>query len=157
MLLGHTHPCKGFRIHYRIPFSLHAGKGNCCMWLVNNVEIHFRKICFMVPKWTNLNVPWSYTHWCHSLLGSSPLCDCPRVELNSGPRCSGLPLFPACKERNCCMWHVNIVESYFPKMAFISFHRLQMDQFKCPWVINLLVLLFTLETDTTETNRRGGR
>ena len=29
-----------FGVHCRLPFSLHAGKGKCCMWLVNKVEIH---------------------------------------------------------------------------------------------------------------------
>ena len=30
-----------------MPFSLDAGKGKCCMWLVNKVEISFEKVGFM--------------------------------------------------------------------------------------------------------------
>ena len=38
--------------------SLYAGKGKCCMWHVNKVEIHFAKIgC----KWSNSNAPGSYS------------------------------------------------------------------------------------------------
>ena len=33
-----------FGAHYGVPFSLHAGKGKCCMWIVNKVEILFAKI-----------------------------------------------------------------------------------------------------------------
>ena len=53
-----------------IPFSpsksknapfLDAGKGNCCMWPVNQVEVYFAKIGFVDSKWSNLNAPGSYT------------------------------------------------------------------------------------------------
>ena len=45
--------------------SLHAVKGNCCMCLVNKVEIHLEKMGFMDCKWTNLNTPGSYTSLYH--------------------------------------------------------------------------------------------
>ena len=35
-----------FGVHYGVPFSLHAGKGKCCMWLANKVEIYFPKMGF---------------------------------------------------------------------------------------------------------------
>ena len=38
-------------------------QGECCMWLVNIVEIHFTKIGFADDKWSNLNAPRSYTSW----------------------------------------------------------------------------------------------
>ena len=28
-----------FRVSCGVPFSQHAGKGKCCIWLVNKVEI----------------------------------------------------------------------------------------------------------------------
>ena len=46
----------------------HAGKGKCCIWLVNKVEIYFAKIGFMDCKWSNLNVPTAY------YTGSKVLC-----------------------------------------------------------------------------------
>ena len=46
------------------------------MWLVNKVEIHFPKIGFVDSKQSNMNAPGSYTHWCHSLLGSTSV-GCP--------------------------------------------------------------------------------
>ena len=58
-----------FGVHWGVSLSLHAGKGKCCMWAVNKVEIHFAKIGFMDCKWSNLNAPGSYTPWCYSLLG----------------------------------------------------------------------------------------
>ena len=71
-----THPLVSFTFgaHCGVPFSLDAGKGKCCMWLVNKVEIHLAKKGFAESKWSNLNAPGSYTPWFHSLLGS-------RVEL----------------------------------------------------------------------------
>ena len=30
-----------FEVHCGVPFSLHAGKGKCCIWLVNKLEISF--------------------------------------------------------------------------------------------------------------------
>ena len=65
ILLGVTH----FWGPLWVPLSLHAGKGKCCMWPVNKVEIHFAKIGFVDCKWSNSNAPGSYTPWCHSLLG----------------------------------------------------------------------------------------
>ena len=32
---------------WRVCFSLHSGKGNCCMWLANEVEIVYPKIGFL--------------------------------------------------------------------------------------------------------------
>ena len=58
-----------FEANCGVPFSLEAGKGKCCIWLVNKVEIHFAKIGFLECKWFNLNGPGSDTPWCHSLLG----------------------------------------------------------------------------------------
>ena len=56
------------------PFPLHAGKGKCCMWPVNKVEIHFAKIGFLYSKWCNLNASGSSPPWCHPhyLLTSQP-------------------------------------------------------------------------------------
>ena len=31
-------------VHCGVSISLYAGKGNCCIWTVNKVEIHFAKI-----------------------------------------------------------------------------------------------------------------
>ena len=45
----------------RCPFPLHAGKGKCCMWPVNKVEIHFAKIGFLDSKWSILNDTGSST------------------------------------------------------------------------------------------------
>ena len=36
-----------FEVRFGVPFSLDAGKWNCCMWLVKKVEIHFAKIGFI--------------------------------------------------------------------------------------------------------------
>ena len=51
------------------PFPLHAGKGECCMWPVDEVELYMPKISSMGCKWSNLNAPGSYFPRCHSLLG----------------------------------------------------------------------------------------
>ena len=74
--LGVTH----FWVHCGVPFSLDVGKGKCCMWPVNKVEIHFAKIGFVDCKWPNLNAPGSSTHCCHSLWGPIPL----EVKANEG-------------------------------------------------------------------------
>ena len=50
-----------FGVQCGVPISLYAGKGKCCMWLVNEVEIHFAKISCEDSKWSNLNAPRSYT------------------------------------------------------------------------------------------------
>ena len=65
------HPLVSFTFGSSVgcPFPLHAGKGKCCMWPVNKVEIHFAKIDFLDSKWSNLNALGSSTPWCHSLLG----------------------------------------------------------------------------------------
>ena len=68
-----NHLCYG--VHSEVPFSLDAGKGKCCMWLVTKVEIYFFKNRFMDGKWSNLNAPRSYTPWCRSILG--PIVGCP--------------------------------------------------------------------------------
>ena len=52
-----------------LSISLYAGKGKCCIWRVNKVEIHLAKIGFVECKWSNLNAPGSYTPWSHLLLG----------------------------------------------------------------------------------------
>ena len=52
-----------------MPYPLHGGKGKCCIWLVNKVEIHFPKIGFVDCQWSNLNAPR-----CHSLFGSIMEC-----------------------------------------------------------------------------------
>ena len=61
-------------VYYGVPFSLDAGKGNCCMWPVNQVEIYFAKIGFVDSKWSNLNAPGPYTPWGHSLFMSPAGC-----------------------------------------------------------------------------------
>ena len=53
-----------------LPFSLDAGKGKCCMWLVNKVKISFEKVGFIASKWFNLNAP---APWC-PFLGSTVGC-----------------------------------------------------------------------------------
>ena len=63
-----------FGSYCRASFSLHAGKGKCCMWNVNKVEIHFTEMVFMDSKCPNLNAPGSYTTWCQSILGSTVGC-----------------------------------------------------------------------------------
>ena len=63
-----------FGVYCGVPFPLDAGKGKWCMWVVNKVEIYFSKIGFVDSKWSHLNVPGSYTPWCHSLLGSTVGC-----------------------------------------------------------------------------------
>ena len=67
------HPLVSFAfwVHCRVPFSLDAGKGKCCMWFVNKVEIYFSKIGFMDCKWSNLNDAGSCSPWCHPILGSA--------------------------------------------------------------------------------------
>ena len=62
-----------FGVHCGVPFSLNAGKGKCCMRLVDKVENHFAKIGFVDCKWSNLNAPGSYTLCCPSLLGYNRL------------------------------------------------------------------------------------
>ena len=39
-----------FGVYSVLPFSLDAGKGKCCMWLVSKVEIYFSKIGFLDCK-----------------------------------------------------------------------------------------------------------
>ena len=85
--------------HCGVPFSMHTGKGKCCMWLFNKVEIYFPKKGFIDSKMSNLIAPGSNTHWCR------PLYDA---------------LFCACRKGKCCMWHVNKVEIYFPKVGFMD-------------------------------------
>ena len=63
-----------FGFHCGVPFSLDAGNGKCCMWLVNKVDIHFEKVYFVDCKRSNWNAPGSYTPWCHSFLGSTVKC-----------------------------------------------------------------------------------
>ena len=53
--------------NWGVPFSMDAGKGKCCMWLVNKVEL-----CLWESKWSNLNatgstnpsVPFSFGACC---------------------------------------------------------------------------------------------
>ena len=47
-----------FGAHCGLPFSLYAGKGKCCMWLANKVEIYFEKTGFVNSKWSDLIDPW---------------------------------------------------------------------------------------------------
>ena len=78
-----------FGVHWGVSISLYAGKGKCCMWPVNKVEIHFAKIGFVDCKWPNLNAPGSYTPRCHSLLGS--IVGCPFHSMQEkGNAASGL-------------------------------------------------------------------
>ena len=63
-----------FGVYCGVSISQYAGKGKCCIWPVNKVEIHFAKIGFVDCKWPNLNAPGSYTPRCHSLLGSIVGC-----------------------------------------------------------------------------------
>ena len=57
----HTWLSFSFGVHYVVPFSLHAGKGRCCMWAVNKVEIYIAKIGFVDSKWSNVNASRLYT------------------------------------------------------------------------------------------------
>ena len=76
-----------FGVHCGLSFSLHAGKGKCCIWAVNKVEIHFSKIGFMESKWPTLNAPGSYTPKCHSLLGFSVGCPFLCIEEKGNAAC----------------------------------------------------------------------
>ena len=58
-----------FGVHCGVPFSQYAGKGKCCMWPVNKVEIPVSKIGFVDSKRSNLNAPGSYTPWYHNSFG----------------------------------------------------------------------------------------
>ena len=108
-----------FGVHCGLPFSLHAGKGTCCMWLVKKVENHFAKMGFVDSKWSNQNASGSQTHWCHSLfesiMESHFLCMQEKGNAASGLSISVILLF---KNRFC---------------------GLQMVQFECPRVIHPLV------------------
>ena len=46
-----------FGVYSGVPFSLHAGKGNCSMWPVNKAEIPSVKLGFVDSKWPNSNAP----------------------------------------------------------------------------------------------------
>ena len=46
----HTMLLFTFGVHCGVTLSLHAGKGKCCLWLVNKVEIHFAEIGFVDSK-----------------------------------------------------------------------------------------------------------
>ena len=47
-----------FGVHCVVPFSLHAGKGKCSMWLVIKGKcIRISKISFMDSKWSILIAP----------------------------------------------------------------------------------------------------
>ena len=48
-----------FGVYCGVPFSLHAGKGKCCMWPVKKVEIPASKKGFVDCKWSNSNAPGS--------------------------------------------------------------------------------------------------
>ena len=91
-----------FGLHADVSISLNAGKGKCCMWPVNKVEIRFAKIGCVDCEWSNLNVPGSYyTPWSYSLF------------------ISGLPNSLDAGKGECSMWPVNKVEISFPKICFV--------------------------------------
>ena len=95
-----------FRVHCGVSISLHAGKGKCCIWPVNKVEIHFAKIGFVDCKWSNSNAPGSYTLWCYSLLTFGVHCGV-SISLYAG-------------KGKCCIWPVNRVEIHFAKLGFVD-------------------------------------
>ena len=76
-------------VHCWVSISLYAGKGICCIWPVNKVEIHFAKIGFMDCKWSNLNAPGSYTPCCYSIFGYIVGCPFHRMQ-EKGTAASGL-------------------------------------------------------------------
>ena len=92
-----------FGVPCGVPFSLDAGKGKCCMWHVNKVEIYLSKIGFVNSKWSNLNVPGSYTPWCHPPLGFTVGCP-----------------FLCMQEREMLHVSVNKVEIHFTKLGFMD-------------------------------------
>ena len=106
-----------------VPFSLHAGKGKCCMWLVEKVEIHFAKMGFVDCKWSNLNVPGSYTPWSHSLLGSTVGCP-----------------FPCMQEKGMVHLAFEKVEIHFAKIGFVDckWSNLNAPGSYTPWCHSLL-------------------
>ena len=135
-----------FGVHCRVPFSLHAGKWKCCMWLVNKVEIFFAKIDFINSKWSSLNAPGqgaprvinhlvSFSFGVHCrvpfslLAGKGKWCMClvNKVEIylnhlvsfTFGVHCS-VPFSLHAGKRKCCMWLVNKVEIIFAKMYFMD-------------------------------------
>ena len=57
--ITHQVVSSSFVVHCRVAFPLHAGKEECCMWLVNKLEMYFSKIGFVTSNWPNLNVPGS--------------------------------------------------------------------------------------------------
>ena len=81
----------------------HAGKGKCSMWLMKKVEIHVAKISFMVCKWSNLNVPASFTTWCYLLL-------------RSVMECSFLCML---EKGKWCMWLMKKVKIHVAKIGFM--------------------------------------
>ena len=117
--MPHGHTPLTFEIHCAVSLSLHAGKGKFCMWLVNEVELHYAKIGFVDSRWSNLNAPWSYTPWSHSLLWSTEGCP-----------------FPCMQEKG------NAASSLWKSGNLLLGNRfcgLQMVQLECPKVIHPLV------------------
>ena len=57
--------CLPWHLH-GLPYSLHPGKGKCCMWPVNKEGMYFSKLDSVACNWFNLNDPGSYTPGCHS-------------------------------------------------------------------------------------------
>ena len=73
-----------YGVHSGVPFSMHAGKGKCCMWSIKKVKIYFSKIGPLHLK--------SYTPWSHSPLG-----------LTLG---SGVPFYLHAGKGNAACWSV---------------------------------------------------
>ena len=78
-----------FGVHCGVSISQYAGKGRCCMWPVNKVEIHIAKTGFVDCKWSNLNALGSINPWCYSLLGYIEGCPFHSMQ-EKGSAASGL-------------------------------------------------------------------
>ena len=139
-----------FGVHCGVPFSPDAGKGKCCIWLLNKVEIHFAKIGFVDCKWSNLNAPGSYTP-CSNLLCKIRFrwllmvqFECPRVihPLLSSTIgvCCTVPLSLHAGKGKCCMWPIKKVEIYFSKIGFVDskWSNLNAPGSLTPWFHSLL-------------------
>ena len=87
-----------------VPFSLYSGKGKCCMWLINKVEIDFARAGFVDCKWSNLNAPGLYLLWSHSPAGVY----------------NGVAFLLYAGKWKSCMWLVNQEEIHFAKVGFMD-------------------------------------
>ena len=140
-----------FGVHCGVSISLYAGKGKCCMWPLNKVEIHSAKIYCVDSKWSNLNAtggPGSYTPWCYLLFlftwcllrngnGTGRARPMPSESSDAG---GGPRSWTECMQEKDSL-HVACEESgnsFFKNRV----GGLQMVQFECPRVRHPLALVY---------------